>query len=73
MKPVLVILLLATSALAGCASNAGPVYAGSQGSTYDAISNPARTKGVVSYDPNAHVAPRGFGSSGGGVLARKVQ
>ena len=67
MKRYLIVILLAASALAGCASHAGRVYAGSPGSTYDANSNPAQTNGTATYDPTMSPKPRDFGNSGDGT------
>ena len=48
----------------------GAAYAGAAGSVYDSSSNPARTSGVVSYDPNAPMPPDAatMTPSGGAVM-----
>jgi len=68
-RPALAAVLLLP--LASCAhlDNKGRSYAGSPGSTYDAVLNPPHAHGVVTYDPSILAAPRDYGNSGDGHVS----
>lgn len=56
-------------ALGGCVHGEHN-YAGSPGSTYDAMLNPPQARGVATYDALSPIAPHDYGNSGDGTAAR---
>ena len=70
MKVLPVLATLAVAALAGCAyEGINHFYAGSPSSTYDVVTNPPRTNGIVTYDATRAPEPCDYGKSGDATAA----